>query len=847
MMGMIRVPRTAFVLLIGFFAFTSARASLAQPARETPPATGVRAAEIAFNQGRLADVDRLVARLDARQPDVALLRARLARTRGQYADAVKLLEPVVARVPAGDAALELGDLERWLGAHDRAQQIFSAALEALAAKPASTRSPQEQMRLAQAYQGLGRFQEANTAFRAAAQATKDDPVINTAWGRLLLEKHNPSDAAASFRSALAGDPQWEPAIAGLAEATADDNPPQAQALLTQALSLNPADVDAWLFNATLALDQGNDADARSAIAKALAINAASPRAHAMLAGLAYVDGRQPEHEQELARAKAANPADTEVYRIVADVLARNYRFDEAATIVRQAIAIDADDAESQAMLGLDLLRTGDEAGARTALDRAFKLDPYNVVTYNLLSLLDTLDKFTTIRDGDLTIRLSTDEAPVLKPYVVPLAHKALDTLSATYGFTPKGPILIEVFPHHDDFAVRNLGLPGMIGVLGACFGRVVTLDSPHARPPGTFLWEATLWHELAHVVTLQMSNQRVPRWLTEGISVYEEGRARPEWGRNMEVSFARAMDAHRVLTLHDLDSGFSDPRMVSLAYYEASLVVDFIVRQYGQPALNALLRAYGQGLSTDAALQQALKIDLDTLQRGFDASLNEQFEPLRRALRGPDPALLRTLPPRQLFSLARSFPTSYAVQMAFAQAMRARDDPRRAMSALERAARLVPTATGENSPHAQMADIAIAEHDFDRAISELQALLTADHENIDAARKLAGLLEGSNDAQALEAAYGRIEAIDPFDASAHSELGRLALQRRDTATALREFQVALAAGPMDMAAARTDLAETYFATGDHAGAKRETLAALELAPLYPRAQDLLLKLEEGQQ
>ena len=99
-----------------------------------------------------------------------------------------------------------------------------------------------------------------------------------------------------------------------------------------------------------------------------------------------------------------------------------------------------------------------------------------------------------------------------------------------------------MFPKHDDFAVRNLGLPGMIGALGACFGRVVTLDSPHARPPGEYNWQPTLWHELAHVVTLQLSNNRVPRWLTEGISVWEERRGRPEWGREMDVTFARAMD-----------------------------------------------------------------------------------------------------------------------------------------------------------------------------------------------------------------------------------------------------------------------------------------------------------------
>ena len=130
----------------------------------------------------------------------------------------------------------------------------------------------------------------------------------------------------------------------------------------------------------------------------------------------------------------------------------------------------------------------------------------------------------------------------MREYAIPLAHDALKTLSAKYQFTPKGPILIEMFPNHDDFAVRTLGLPGMIGALGACFGRVVTMDSPKARDPGTFSWQATLWHELAHVITLQMSNQRVPRWLTEGISVYEEGKARPEWGRDMEVPFAMALE-----------------------------------------------------------------------------------------------------------------------------------------------------------------------------------------------------------------------------------------------------------------------------------------------------------------
>src|SRR5688500_2312086 len=162
----------------------------------------------------------------------------------------------------------------------------------------------------------------------------------------------------------------------------------------------------------------------------------------------------------------------------------------------------------------------------------------------------------------------------MREYALPLAKESLATLEKRYNFTAQGPILVEMFPKHDDFAVRTLGLPGMIGALGACFGRVVTLDSPRARPPGQINWGETLWHEMAHVITLQMSNNRLPRWLSEGTSLFEERRARPEWGREMDVAFAQALDKGRTLKLADLNDGFSDPRTISLAYYQSSLVVE---------------------------------------------------------------------------------------------------------------------------------------------------------------------------------------------------------------------------------------------------------------------------------
>ena len=82
-----------------------------------------------------------------------------------------------------------------------------------------------------------------------------------------------------------------------------------------------------------------------------------------------------------------------------------------------------------------------------------------------------------------------------------------------------------MYPDHADFAVRTLGLPGMAGALGVCFGKLFVMDSPTARKPDRFNWGSTLWHEFTHVITLQMTDHKIPRWFSEGLSVYEERKA----------------------------------------------------------------------------------------------------------------------------------------------------------------------------------------------------------------------------------------------------------------------------------------------------------------------------------
>jgi tetratricopeptide (TPR) repeat protein len=768
--------------------------------------------------------------------DPEVVKARAAINRGQYAEAEALLKPLASKTPDGEAALELGLFYDMMGRRDEAVALLRRVSD-IQAGPRT--SPADYGRLGRAAHALGEFQLANDAYRIATEKAPNDPSLHTGWGELWLHVHNNAEAAKSFQDALAADGKWIPALVGMAAALIDVNPPAAEKAVEQALALDADVVDAHLLKARLELDKSDREAAKASIAKAKSINPASLDALALSGGIAYIEDRHADLQSEAAAALKINPRFSGAYRVPAELTAAAYRFEEAVALSRKALEIDPNDVRTLSALGVQLLRTGDEKEARDVLEKSFSLDKFDQTTFNLLTMLDSLDKFDTTTDGDIVFKSHPSETPVMREYVAPLAKEALAIFSEKYQFTPKGPILIEMFPKHDDFAVRTVGLPGMIGALGACFGRVVTLDSPKARPPGDFNWAPTLWHELAHVMTLQLSKQRVPRWLTEGISTYEEKLGSPAWGREGELSFVAAYGLNEHMTLRELNAAFQDPEKISLAYYQASILTEHIVGKYGMSALRKLLVSYGDGLEGEAALKAGLGVDIDTLQADFDKLLESKYGTIVRALKAP-----KELEPGKgnPEAVAAAFPDSFQAQVALGEYLRKAGRIDEAFKVLERAAEMVPMATGPRSPHAQMAQMALERKDSARAISEFEKLLQYENTDIESVRLLARELEATKaPAEKLMSAYERIAQLDPFDAANHTRLGNLKLRAGDARTAVREFRAAVAAGSLDQAGAQSDLAESYLALGDKTQARRAALAALEVAPGYPRAQELLLK------
>lgn len=759
---------------------------------------------------------------------------------GRDDDAKAKLSPLAVATPTGEAALELGLLELRHGRRAQGrpmlERIWRDGQQRANQQPQTMRAD-DFFRLARAAFASHESLLANDAYQQIANEKRAD--IQTSWADFFVQRRRPDLATPSIDDALAADPAWVEAHLVKARAFEDTDPDVVKAALAAAVKLAPNDPGVLVATAEKKIEVDDFDGAKEILDKLAAVKPGTIEEAALRVVLAYEKHDPKLLDAAIARVKDIDPLSARGWIAAAEQAAHDYRFEEGTQFAQRAVDLDAEDPMAHFDLGLYLMRTGDEARARIELEQAFKLDDSNKLTKNLLDLLDSLDKFVVVPNGDLIFKFDPKEAEVLKAYALPLAAEAMKTYTQRYGFTPKGPILVEVFPRHDDFAVRTIGLTGITGALGACFGRVVTMDSASARPPGEFSWQATLWHELAHVYTLQLSQYRVPRWLTEGISVYEEHRKQAAWGREMSLEFARQLGKGKTFGLKGLWDAFKNPENFALAYFEASLVVEHLVELNGDEGLRTLLRAYADGASDADAFTKAFGKSVDTVDASFKTFVDRQYGALRDAMKDP-PNTVTAEDVQGLKSRAASAPGNYISQLALGQVMFRAADFAAARAALEKAAQLAPQASGDGSPHALLAQIAIKENDNATARTQLRALLLADHANVNAARKLAQLAAEAKAIPDEDYALRLVADLAPFDKDVHGQLGKRLMAKSDFNGALIEFQAALAMGPANRAEAHADIAEAFLKLNRKDEAKKEALEALKEAPTFARAQDLYL-------
>ena len=689
------------------------------------------------------------------------------------------------------------------------------------------------------------FKDALTAFDRSISLDSDDQETQSALGELFLEKYNGEDAQKTFAEVLSANP-WNPrALLGAARQRDFDNEPGADSLVERALTVNPSYADARVFKAQMAVDREDYAGARREIDRALATDPSSSRALGVLAGIYRIQGDSAKYAETMKRALALNPRDAELFNTIADLTAKVRRYREAANLAKQGLALDPKSWRGWGLLGMNQLRLGQIDEGKAALDKAFAGDPYDVWIKNTLDLLDTFKNYDVTKSQHFIFMVEKSESALLTTYLGDLAEQAYATFSKRYAYTPPPPVRIEVYRSHADFSVRTVGLAGL-GALGVSFGTTLAFDSPAAKDAGPFNWGSTVWHELAHTFTLGLTEHRVPRWLSEGLSVYEEHRARPGWGFGPTPGFLLAFKDGRLVPVSRMNDGFMHPaypEQVQYSYYQASLVCELIAREYGEDALRKMLEGYRAGLTTDQVFERVLKTDPKSFDKKFDGYLRERFAKTLagiKQLKGEEaPA------PSEIVARASADPSNVLLQLSAGQVLLQTGRMDEAMAAFERAKALFPEYGGPQNAYAGLAAIHKSKGDTKRAAQELATLGTLSEIDYSSSVELADLLSAIGDKAGAAAALERAIFMNPYDRAQHERLAGLYKALGETGRVVRERRAIVALAPVDRASALYQLALAQHEAGDAAGARKSVLRALEDAPNYADAQKLLLTLYEA--
>ncbi len=743
-------------------------------------------ARVELETGNYERAAELVRRLAGRGPQgiaagTLLGEAELAR--GRLDEAQRALEAVASEPAAHRARVLLGRTLIRRGRAAEAQRPLMALVQAYNDESIGPRDAEGLAYVAMAANLLGSPHDANDAF---GESTRIDPrraETQLEWAELFLSHYDAGHAEESVRAALEANPNSARGQALLARVLLTQSLDfiHAQEALDRALAINPNLVAAHVTRAGITI-RDMDLDAASAhLDAALAIDPNDLEALSVRAAVAFLRGDDPGYRAALRQVFDRNPHYADAYSIIGEYAEWEHRYPRIVEMAREALQIDPEDARAHATLGINLLRMGREEDGLSALRDAWRRDHFNVRVYNLLELWDrTLTPdYELVTSDPFVFRLHRQERAVMEPTLRATLGGAYEDMRRRYGFTPAGPVQIELFSTTEHFSVRTSGLPNA-GVQGVCFGQVITALSPRAAP---FNWGQITWHELAHVFHIQLSRNRVPRWFTEGLAEYETMIARPEWQREEDHRLYLALAGDRLPPVARLNHAFTHARTadaITVAYYASSMLVKYIVDTYGFERIPRMLRAWGAGESSGAVVQHVLGVSIERLDRDFR-------EHTRRRLAGRaddfavDFAAYTDLD--AIRAAAEQRPRDADAQAALAAALTVRGgDPVEAMTAVRAALHL-----DAEHPVARFiaARLAMARRELPTARADLRRFFASGHDGYAPRIFQARVAMASEDLPGARRALEAASAIDPARIEAWQGLRTIAERMDDPELAVR--------------------------------------------------------------
>ncbi len=771
------------------------------------------------------------------------------RARGDYPAAILGLEEVLRRYPTGlPIRLLAREVYREAGRDAEAEAQLDAVRRLLQISgPGRFDTPEGRVALGRFFmiQGADARQILDRFYDVALKQKPDLVVGYLATAELALSKGDNALAAATLAKAPPEAAKNADFHALLARALIDDDRPKAIEELKQALTINPNHVDSLLLQADARVDNEEYDEASQLLDKIVGINPLEPRAWAYRAVIAHLRNDPTGETRSRLEALAHRPHNPEVDHIIGRELARKYRFAEGSAYQQKALDLDAAYTPAQVELCQDWLRLGKEDEGWKLADALLASDPYNVLAFNLVTLRDRLHDFQTLHGDGMVVRMDRTEAQLYGARVLALLARARTTLGEKYGVKLDEPITVEIFPAKKEFAVRTFGLPGAEGFLGVCFGKVITANSPASQGEHPTNWESVLWHEYCHAVTLGKTRNKMPRWLSEGISVYEEGQANPAWRAATDPRYRAMTLGPELFPLSKLSAAFLAPKSglhLQFAYHESALAVEFLVERFGLPTLRQILDDLGDGETINAAIARRTGQTSAQLDSTFLAFAHARAESIAPGASWDEVKLPPAAGSDALRSFLKEHPSNYPARRQLAARLVAERKWTEAKTLIDELARLDPNDVAAGNVYELRAEIARANQDTPAERAALADWVARDGNTQAALIRIAEIDDKARDWARLADSARRLLAINPLIVAPHRWLAVAAEKLGLRDEAISEYRAWALLDTTDPAEIHFRLAQLLKASDHREAAKREVLQALEAAPRYRAAHKLLLEL-----
>lgn len=676
------------------------------------------------------------------------------------------------------------------------------------------------------------------------RALRNDPNCREAYlaiGDLALAKQDYDLAATQYRKALERFGDDPDVHYGLAQAFYYSDRAQMLLSLNAAMVVNPRHAGALTLLAEHQIDCEDYDGAAATLEKVIAVNPWHPQAWAYRAVLAHLTNKPGTEANSRANALRFWKTNPEVDHIIGRKLSQKYRFAEGATYQRRALKFDPEYLPAKGQLAEDLLRLGDEEQGWTLADEVQTQDPYNINAYNLANLRDNMAEFATIDVNGIIVKMNAHEAAVYGDRVAELLEQARAELTRKYGIELTEPVTVELFDNQQDFAVRTFGMPGGDGYLGVCFGNVITANSPRAERAAN--WKATLWHEFTHVVTLNMTSNKMPRWLSEGISVYEELQRNPKWGQQMNPQYRQMILSGELTPVSELSGAFMNPPSgmhLQFAYYESEMVVEFLVDRFGLDSIKAILADLREGQEINNTIAKHTA-PMDEIEEQFEAFARKRAQELAPDVdwRRPEADEVDLNDPAALAQWLEDHPNSFVGLQLQATGFLTAEQWEQAKTPLKKMISLYPNYVGEGNAYQYLAlaHRQLGETDQEREVLEELASLSADA--ADAYARLTEICENEEDWSGVLENGEKYLAVYPMLSTVYRRMGQASEELGRDEKAIDSYRRLLLLDPADPVDVNYRLAR-LIKQEDPQAAKRYILEALADAPRFRQGHRLLL-------